>query len=100
MASATPLAPERPAPPWPLSRQLALLVPALVAWWLIYLNLAPAAAWATQRLLRLAPDSPLGSAVEFLLYEAPKVLLLLALVVFGPDTGSSSVSGSGRCFMK
>jgi len=83
MASATPLAPARPAPPWPFSRQLAVLVPALVAWWLIYLNLAPAAAWATQRLLHLTPDSALASAVEFLLYEAPKVLLLLALVVFG-----------------
>jgi len=83
MASATPLVPARPAPPWPFSRQLAVLLPALAVWWLVYLNLAPAAAWISQRLLHLSPDRALGSAVEFLLYEAPKVLLLLALVVFG-----------------
>jgi len=45
-------------------------------------NLAPAASWLTLRVLRLTPKTALASAVEFLLYEAPKVVLLLALVVF------------------
>ena len=44
--------------------------------------LGPFADWVTYGLLRLAPDSRLGAAVRFLLFEAPKVLLLLTLVVF------------------
>ena len=41
------------------------------------------AAWLTFGLLGLAPRTALASAVEFFLYEAPKVLMLLTLVVFG-----------------
>ena len=67
---------------WSFRKQAAVLVPALVAWWLVYVNLAPAASWLTLRVLRLTPKTALASAVEFLLYEAPKVVLLLALVVF------------------
>ena len=54
----------------------------LVAWWLLYRSLAPAAAWVTYGLLGLAPGGRLASAVEFFLYDTPKVLLLLTLVVF------------------
>ena len=56
---------------------------ALAAWWLIYRQLAAVAGWATSSLLRLRRESPLGSAVEFFIYETPKVLMLLVLVVFG-----------------
>jgi uncharacterized membrane protein YraQ (UPF0718 family) len=63
-------------------RQAALLVLALVAWWLAYSRLAAAAAWLT-RALGLSRQTALGSAVEFFLDEVPKVLLLLTLVVFG-----------------
>ncbi len=77
------LAAARPAAaPWTLRKQLAILVPALAAWWLVYSNLAPAAAFLARRALGLAPQTAIGSAVEFLVYEAPKVLLLLTLVVF------------------
>ena len=42
------------------------------------------AAWLTHDLLRaLPPATHLASAVEFFVFEAPKVLLLLTLVVFG-----------------
>ena len=44
--------------------------------------LGPLADWVTYGLLRLAPDSRLAAAVRFFVFEAPKVLLLLTLVVF------------------
>jgi uncharacterized membrane protein YraQ (UPF0718 family) len=52
-------------------------------WWFIYNHLLPAAAWITSSLLRLDARTHLGSAVQFFMFEVPKVLLLLALVVFG-----------------
>ncbi|HEY3415778.1 MAG TPA: permease, partial [Armatimonadota bacterium] len=39
--------------------------------------------WIAATLLRLPAGTHLGMAVEFFLYEVPKVLLLLTLVVFG-----------------
>jgi uncharacterized protein len=55
---------------------------ALGAWWLIYRGLSPFAKWFTFSLLTLTPGSHLTSAVEFFVFEAPKVLMLLMLVVF------------------
>ena len=55
----------------------------LVIWWLVYRSLAPVAAWFTYSLLGMAHGSHLAAAVEFFVYEAPKVLMLLVLVVFG-----------------
>jgi uncharacterized membrane protein YraQ (UPF0718 family) len=63
--------------------RLALGAAAIVLWWLVYSSLAGAASWLSYRLLRLPHGSALGSAVEFFVYETPKVLLLLSLVVFG-----------------
>jgi uncharacterized membrane protein YraQ (UPF0718 family) len=64
-------------------RLVRWLAPSLLAWVTAYLLLERAAAWVSADLLRLSPDTPLGSAVAFFVYEAPKVLLLLVLVVFG-----------------
>jgi uncharacterized membrane protein YraQ (UPF0718 family) len=69
------------APPRAL-RPGAALGLALAAWALVYWRLAPAAEWLTTSLLGLSTAEPLGAAVSFFLYEAPKVLLLLTLVVF------------------
>ena len=55
----------------------------LVAWWLVYGQLAPFAAWVTDILLRLDRGTHLGSTLEFFVFEVPKVLMLLLLVVFG-----------------
>jgi len=38
--------------------------------------------WITYRLLGLAPASRLGSSVDFFLYDVPKVLALLTVVIF------------------
>jgi hypothetical protein len=62
---------------------VAVLGVALIAWWLIYGKLAAMAQWATYGLLGLEQGTHLAGAVEFFLFDAPKVLMLLALVVFG-----------------
>jgi len=59
----------------------AFLAMAAVGWLAVYLALAPAAE-ALVSALPVARDSRLGGALEFFLYDAPKVLLLLAGVVF------------------
>lgn len=52
-------------------------------WWLVYSHLLSAATWLTSSLLRLDARTHLGAAVQFFAFEVPKVLMLLALVVFG-----------------
>lgn len=52
-------------------------------WWMLYGQLAPLAHWLTYRVFGLATDTHLASAVEFFIFEVPKVLMLLVLVVFG-----------------
>ena len=66
---------------WP--RFLLPVLGALVVWFVLYGVLQPAATYFSRDLLRLDPRTHLGSAVEFFIFEAPKVLMLLTLVVFG-----------------
>jgi uncharacterized membrane protein YraQ (UPF0718 family) len=66
----------------PLIRSFVLGAAGLLAWWLIYRNLAAFATWFTYHLLQLEKGSHLASAVEFFVFETPKVLMLLTLVVF------------------
>lgn len=63
--------------------RLVAAVVGLAAWWLLYRNLAAIAAWLSYTIAGLERGTHLGAAVEFFLYEAPKVLMLLLLVVFG-----------------
>ncbi len=55
----------------------------ILAWWLVYSQLARAAGWVTYDLLRFGRGSALGSSIEFFFYDTPKVLMLLTIVVFG-----------------
>ena len=50
---------------------------------LVYYFLPPVASWLTYSLLGLTPQTHLALAVEFFIFEAPKVLMLLTFVVFG-----------------
>jgi hypothetical protein len=54
----------------------------LLAWYGLYRALAPLAGWLTFTVLGLSDTSALGLALQFFLYDTPKVLLLLTLVVF------------------
>jgi uncharacterized protein len=55
---------------------------AAVLWVAAYAVLPAAADYVAYGLLRLDPASHLGSAVGFFLYDVPKILLLLTLIVF------------------
>ncbi len=52
-------------------------------WWTIYKSLPGLSAWLTYSLLPIKAGSHLGASVEFFLYDTPKVMMLLTLVVFG-----------------
>ena len=55
----------------------------VLLWWLIYSNLAAFGRWFTYSLLNMPQGGHLSSAVEFFVFETPKVLMLLVLIVFG-----------------
>jgi uncharacterized membrane protein YraQ (UPF0718 family) len=85
----TPARPRRAAgapwtapPPAPAPGRVAGLLLALAGWAAAWAAIGPLSRWATFDVLGLAPGSRLGESVAFFLYDAPKVLLLLALVVF------------------
>lgn len=63
-------------------KYILLLAAAIVLWYLLYSNLAIFAQWFTYSLLKMPKDSHLSSAVEFFIFETPKVLLLLVIIVF------------------
>jgi len=88
-----------------LLRYLGGMAFMLAAWWMVYTRLAPVSKWLTYSLLGLPrgtvvsgangqpwicecisglpTNAPLSAAVEFFLFEVPKVLMLLTLIVFG-----------------
>jgi hypothetical protein len=63
--------------------EIGVFLAVLAGWWVIYQDLLPAARYLTYDLLGLKEGSHLGEAVAFFIYDTPKVLMLLALVVFG-----------------
>lgn len=75
-----PAASVRPArPAWHYLTAVALCV---VFWVSVYSQLLPFATWVTGELLGLDLESHLGEAVRFFVYDTPKVLLLLTIIVF------------------
>ncbi|KAB6715126.1 MULTISPECIES: permease [Roseobacteraceae] len=57
------------------------VVAAVALWWILYHQLAPLAEWITG-LLPVARHSHTGEAIAFFLYDVPKVMMLLTLIVF------------------
>ncbi len=55
----------------------------VVLWWMIYRQLPGLSQWLTYDLLSIQQGSHLGASIEFFLYDTPKVMMLLFLVVFG-----------------
>ncbi len=55
----------------------------LLLWTAVYYWLETAADFITYDVFKLSAASHLGSAVAFFLYDAPKVILLLTIIVFG-----------------
>ncbi len=86
-----PVSQEQAAVPGPLplsakapSLRVASLVGlvAVASWLALYLSLGRISRWVVYTLLRLPSGTHFSSAVEFLVFEVPKVLLLLTAVVF------------------
>jgi uncharacterized membrane protein YraQ (UPF0718 family) len=63
--------------------EIALFISALAVWWMVYQSLPQVARYLTYSLLGLQEGSHLAAAVEFFIYDMPKVLMLLVIVVFG-----------------
>jgi len=69
---------------WPARTKFILTgLTGLIVWYAVYRQLLPFANYFTFKLLGMAPGSHLGEAVRFFVYDTPKVLMLLTLVVFG-----------------
>ncbi len=68
----------RPLPAWGWHAGVGLF---LLGWWALYRQLVPLSEWFTA-LLPLDRHSHMGAAVAFFLYDVPKVLMLLTLIVF------------------
>jgi uncharacterized protein len=68
---------------WRIVSRPALLVLGTAVWWVVYRGIDPFAKWFAYDLLKMTAGSRPASAVEFFVYEAPKVLMLLTVVVFG-----------------
>lgn len=64
------------------SRILPYIV-VLILWFIIYRYLQPVAKYITFDIFNFSPETRLGKSVEFFLYDTPKVLMLLILIVFG-----------------
>ena len=54
----------------------------LVAWFVIYKQLLPFSNYFAYQLLSIEQGSHLGEAVQFFVYDTPKVMMLLTLIVF------------------
>ena len=69
--------------PRPLLRSLLLGLPLLALWAAAYHYLEPFSRWLVFEAAGMPESSHLASAAQFFVFEAPKVLMLLLLVVFG-----------------
>ncbi len=54
----------------------------LVAWYVIYKQLEPFSYFFSYSLLGIEKGSHLGEAIQFFVYDTPKVMMLLTLIVF------------------
>lgn len=88
-----------PSPLVPITREVpgnwrrgGWLLVALPLWFLLYHYLQPFGEWLAFSLLGFSKGSHLGEAVAFFGYDAPKVLMLLSLVVLGVTFTQTYVS--------
>jgi len=63
-------------------RLMLWLAAGLAVWILLYLAIEPGASWLIYDLFKLDRTDHLAASLAFFLYEAPRVLLLLVMVVF------------------
>jgi hypothetical protein len=67
----------------PLWQKLVIIAGLIAVWILVYGSLLAGSEWVAYELIGLTEGTHLGEAIWFFIYEVPKVLMLLAIVVFG-----------------
>lgn len=60
--------------------QIALLL--LPVWYVVYVNLQPVTDWIIDTLIGMTKGSHLTEALRFFIFEFPKVIMLLVLIIF------------------
>jgi len=65
-----------------MNKKLILIPIAVILWVLIYINLTTITDFIVYDLIKLEKGTHLSSSIHFFIYEVPKVLLLLTIVVF------------------
>jgi len=65
-----------------INKKLALPLILLPVWFLIYHNLQPVTDWLIDTVFGMEKGQHLTEALRFFIFELPKVLLLLALIIF------------------
>ncbi len=63
-------------------RDFGLVATVSVLWWIMFSNLQAVVDFVTYRLLGLTAEDHFGSALNFFLYDVPKILLLLSGMIF------------------
>ncbi len=65
-----------------MNRKILLPLLLLPVWYLIYHNLQPVTDWLVDDVLGLTKGKHLTEAIRFFVFELPKVMLLLTLIIF------------------
>ncbi len=65
-----------------MNRKILLPLLLLPVWYLIYHNLQPVTDWLIDDVLGLTKGKRLTEAIRFFVFELPKVMLLLTLIIF------------------
>ncbi len=65
-----------------MRKKYFLIAASLILWLVVYLNLKPASDFLIENLAGMTPGKHLTEALRFFIFEVPKVLLLLTLIVF------------------
>lgn len=60
----------------------ALVIFLAVIWWLVWGQLQNFADWLTYSVIGLSPESHFGQSLNFFFYDVPKILMLLAGMIF------------------
>ncbi len=64
------------------SRHFLFVLVLLPIWYLLYSNLQPLSDWFIDSVLRMSKGAHITEALRFFIFEFPKVLLLLTLIIF------------------
>ncbi len=66
----------------PLGPRIVVILALVAGWFLLYGQLLPFSHFMTYEIIGLTRGSHLGESIQFLIYDTPKVLMLLTLVVY------------------